>query len=908
MSKSRQTSHHEEGTATTDMATDSVIPPVDADAKVLRSPKDLKAVLAKTLSELHLALHIAEPNLENFTFLNSGGSGLIETAVDKALGRIIAVKSLLPDTRHSREAIERLVREAIATAALEHPNIVPLHTIGACPERGVYFTMKRLRGDSLRSIITQLAHYNPAYTSVYTHARRISIFLNICQGMDYAHSKGIMHRDLKPENILIGNYGEVTIIDWGLVKSLHSKTANTDENQARPSRTTRLNTLNSNINFHVKNQTSDGNLSGTLRFMSPEQAAGQISELDERTDIYALGVILYELLTFKNPFQQQTTETDIIDAVQSGKFQRPRHTYRRFDISHEEEAICLKAMALNKENRYQSVSDMIRDIYAYQEDRPVSAYRAPLYMKCLKVFHRNPLKTAILSSLLLGVFTLAATLYILDGIAYRETMLEARQQTDQAVQQLSLLDRRLAEMRPQGNISQDATEPNHDKDDMAIHRENIVALRNEIDNHFDEAMRQLNTISQISRHKADVRELKERILRERIYAALRQFRLADVEKWLEQARSTFGNNFEGCSAGMYVFLHNVQIDILGDCLLSIDTIPSNQKLRLDCIGKDADTDKLAVTSKFDLDSSRSPLAPTIVPKGNYLLTISTETVGDIRVPITLKHGDSQEVTLKIPKRVPEGTHYIPEGPVVLDSPGQNTHPVQLDGFFISTYEVTFRQYLEFWTSLENENSRNAYASRIFFDKRDLLPTRAWDDDGNLLPGLSLDRPVIGVSIYAAQHFCTWLGEKLDRPCRLPTAEEWEKAARGSDERLYPWGNVFHAEYTYTYENTNAFTKYGLWAPPGSFPDDCSIYGVYDMAGNVREWTCSVFENDPTFYQIKGGSSVFSRRYLPLTKASDMVQSPSDVGFRYIFPVVPEDFTTQQKKLDNADSTSTEDPE
>jgi serine/threonine protein kinase len=148
------------------MATDSIIPPVDADAKVLRSPKDLKAVLAKTLSELHLALHIAEPNLENFTFLNSGGSGLIETAVDKALGRIIAVKSLLPDTRHSREAIERLVREAIATAALEHPNIVPLHTIGACPERGVYFTMKRLRGDSLRSIITQLAHYNPAYTSV----------------------------------------------------------------------------------------------------------------------------------------------------------------------------------------------------------------------------------------------------------------------------------------------------------------------------------------------------------------------------------------------------------------------------------------------------------------------------------------------------------------------------------------------------------------------------------------------------------------------------------------------------------------------------------------------------------------------------------------------------------------------
>ena len=155
--------------------------------------------------------------------------------------------------------IERLVREAKAAAQLEHPNIVPIHSIGVSPSRGVYFTMKRLRGDSLRHIVNQLSQRNPAYTRVYTGSVLMSIFLKICQGINYAHSKGIIHRDLKPENILVTRYGDYPkIIDFGL--------SDTDS---------------------ILTGKEPG---GTLLYAAPEVVAG--GEADALSDIYSLGRIM----------------------------------------------------------------------------------------------------------------------------------------------------------------------------------------------------------------------------------------------------------------------------------------------------------------------------------------------------------------------------------------------------------------------------------------------------------------------------------------------------------------------------------------------------------------------------------------------------------------------------------------
>jgi formylglycine-generating enzyme required for sulfatase activity len=149
--------------------------------------------------------------------------------------------------------------------------------------------------------------------------------------------------------------------------------------------------------------------------------------------------------------------------------------------------------------------------------------------------------------------------------------------------------------------------------------------------------------------------------------------------------------------------------------------------------------------------------------------------------------------------------------------------------------------------------------------------------------LSLEYPVVGILREAAEAFCEWKSNQTGTIIRLPTAEEWEKAARGVDGRRYVWGNgyVSDANLTLTMENAKGKARYPLWAPPGKFMRDVSVYGVYDMAGNVREMTSTPLPKSDTLYQLKGGSASTPPNFLPCSYASDTPVVPSDVGFRYI---------------------------
>lgn len=219
---------------------------------------------------------------DDFAPLTEGGTATIQTCLDKNLNRTVVYKSLHPQLADDEVEIARFVREARVTAMIPHPGTVPLYEIGRDRGGNVYFTMKKLDGRDLRSLLTDILQRNHHTQELYPPKRLIDILIDAVQTVAYAHNQGVIHRDLKPANILVGEFGEVTVLDWGLAKI---KGEATPEPLLPPQGTQGI----------ALELTQPGRRFGTPLYMSPEQAQG--GNTDERTDVYALGIVLYEMLT-----------------------------------------------------------------------------------------------------------------------------------------------------------------------------------------------------------------------------------------------------------------------------------------------------------------------------------------------------------------------------------------------------------------------------------------------------------------------------------------------------------------------------------------------------------------------------------------------------------------------------------
>ncbi len=435
-----------------------------------RSLEAIRGVAANTVLELegklslpsaqsaHQVLgRLGEENRERYTLTHlhaKGGMGRVWLARDGALGRQIALKELRPEQMDNPTVCSRFLYEAKVTAQLEHPGIVPVYEMGE--GETPYYTMRFVRGKTLSEAIRDYHKERAAgVKNSVGGVELLTAFVGVCHALAYAHARGVIHRDLKGQNIVLGDFGEVMVLDWGLAKRIapdqHASgqvprepaagssdaptqaaaAADPDHTVAESGATqaglapidfSYISSREGSNGYHVHAQgyqvtqpesgagidgTMQGQLLGTPAYMAPEQAQGRHDLVDQRTDVYGLGAILFEILTGRPPFIGNKT-SEVIRKVCQEEPTPPRQIVP--EVSSALEAVCLKAISKAPENRYSSASELAQEVQRYLADEPVHAFAEPWTQRLARWARRH--RTAVaaaLGLLVTGTFALAVT-------------------------------------------------------------------------------------------------------------------------------------------------------------------------------------------------------------------------------------------------------------------------------------------------------------------------------------------------------------------------------------------------------------------------------------------------------------------------------------------------------------------
>lgn len=351
-----------------------------------------------------------------------GGLGEVFVAEDLELHREVALKEI--QNRYSDDASSRgrFVLEAEITGNLEHPGIVPVYGLGAYPDGRPFYAMRFIKGDNLKEAIEGFHARGGNFVSV-EFRRLLARFVDVCNAIAYAHSRGVLHRDLKPGNIMLGKFGETLVVDWGLAKVVNRPKSIPDTKRLAEVEDTLRPASGSAVD-----ETLPGRAVGTPMFMSPEQAAGEIDKLGPATDVYSLGATLYVLLAGKPPFGQKAV-IEILDAVQRGDFPAPQQVNPK--IPPGLNAVCIKAMALKPLDRFSSGLELASEIERWLADEPLESFREPLKVRVLRWVrrHRTLVGSAIAASLVAMIGFAVATFVVREK---NVVLLQAKTEADES--------------------------------------------------------------------------------------------------------------------------------------------------------------------------------------------------------------------------------------------------------------------------------------------------------------------------------------------------------------------------------------------------------------------------------------------------------------------------------------------
>ncbi len=396
-----------------------------------------------------------------------GGMGAVLDARDQKLGRSVAMKVMLRSDAKEEEK-QRFLQEARVLGQLAHPNIVPVHDLGTDTQGRLFYTMKLVQGVTLQDILQKLKDGDADTLAKYPLNHLLTVFQKVCDGVAFAHSRGIIHRDLKPANIMVGEFGEVLVMDWGLAKILPgsvaaepaeppaisaasvtvaaaptvamARGATTLTGPAEELSTLRVPQTGESSDIFVdapqkpatSHLTMEGDVLGTPNYMAPEQAEGRTVDLDARADVYALGAILYALLTLRPPVDGESM-TEVLSKVCSGTvvapvtLSDPESTIQvrpgnsaalkklfiplkhcpDGQVPEALSAVTMKALRFERERRYQSVAELAKDIEAYQNGFATTAEEASALTLVRLFIKRN--KTLGVAALVVLVLSAAFT-------------------------------------------------------------------------------------------------------------------------------------------------------------------------------------------------------------------------------------------------------------------------------------------------------------------------------------------------------------------------------------------------------------------------------------------------------------------------------------------------------------------
>lgn len=715
--------------------------------------------------------------------LGAGGVGLVTSALDRTIGRTVAVKTLKLGRESDSGTARRFIDEAHVTAQLEHPNIVPVYDMGWLPDGQPYYTMRIVKKQSLRDVLA-----STDLKAQWPLVRLLGAFLQVTRALAYAHARGILHNDIKPENVLLGDFGEVYMADWGLAKPMR-----TDSPIEIPSqRSARIATASG----------SSSSTSGTPGYIAPEVLRHDAG-VDERADLFSLGVVLYELLTGVHPFDVGGGPGAMILATIDRTPKRPRDLAPGCPLLLED--LCLKMLAKSKDGRPRAADDVATEIEAFLEGA--------------KERERRRAEAATLSQ------------------RAKEPILR--------YQHLETERHRFAELAKQTLKQVKGWEPvERKRSGWALEDRAAEAER------------------EGGRALAEAIELYTKALGYDAECVEAHRGLADLywsrARAAENERRSFAQIYfealvtEHDQGGKYAAL------LRADATLSLATNPPGANV---FVYRYAERDRILVPTD-ERYVGRTPLDGARLAPGSYLVVVKAAGYSDVRYPVLLGRGahHAAEVNLYTHEEIGEGFVYVPAGSVVIggDADAIESLPrqdVNVPDFAISKFPVTFREYCAFLDDLQRSDPKAAdkRAPHDLRGSEGLVVTRnaegCWEPIAETLiegearklypvaEGHDWNLPVLLVDWFDAVAYCRWRGARDGSALRLPTEAEWEKAARGADGRFFPWGDRFDPTFCHTRESRPFTTQP---EPVGAFVVDESPYGARDMSGGVSEWMGDIF--------------------------------------------------------------------